>query len=84
MQLIEMRAIRPLSGDYGRKAPGERFVTDDRTAMRLASKGAAEYYFPPLPRFEVAPRIQEERKIIVPQQQPEPVNTPKRRGRPRK
>jgi hypothetical protein len=49
LYLVKLRAIRSLTGDYGRVEPGGTFTTDSRTAERLESRGLAERFRPPEP-----------------------------------
>lgn len=66
-----MKALRPLTGEYGRKNPGERFVTNSQHAETLAAKGLAEYYYPPVEAMYTAPKPPDrETKVIVPMPEP--------------
>jgi len=44
--LVRLRAIRPLSGDYGNKNPGDWFSCPSRQAERLEAKGLASRTLP--------------------------------------
>ena len=44
---IELTALRPLCGTYGKVLPGNRFTTDSETARYLEARGLAERYHPP-------------------------------------
>lgn len=44
---VDLTALRPLCGDYGRVMPGVRFTTDNETARSLEMRGLAQRYHPP-------------------------------------
>jgi hypothetical protein len=45
MHYVELIALKPLCGDYGRPERGHRFKTDNVTAQTLESTGSAERYY---------------------------------------
>jgi hypothetical protein len=47
--MIQLIAIKPLSGSYGHVHPGQVFSTNEAAAMDLESRGLAYRYFSPAP-----------------------------------
>jgi len=63
-------AIRQLTGDYGRVAPGGVFAAESDVAESLMSRGLARLYHPPMVE---APAPVLETKVITPETQAVPV-----------
>lgn len=86
---VKLSAIRPLSGSYGKVSPGAPFVTDNRTAESLMSRGLAERYRETIPTIEVRVKMMAsvENKMISVREnkvdQTEPQEQPKHRGWPK-
>lgn len=49
--MIQLTAIKPLSGSYGHVHPGQIFSTTEAIAMDLESRGLAYRYFEPTPVY---------------------------------
>lgn len=65
MRLVTLRALKPLSGDWGRTPEGGIFTTYDRAAEQLEARGLAERYYPPdPPKMEAPP---ENKMLAVPE-----------------
>lgn len=60
--MVLLKALRPLTGDYGKVSPGEIFEAEDDVAVSLESRGLAE-------RFHFASKMQpaHENKMVKPE-----------------
>ena len=56
LHLVELVALKPITGDWGIAHPGQRFKTDNRTAESLESRALAERYFEPPKMMQAAPQ----------------------------
>jgi hypothetical protein len=65
----QLKAIKPLSGNYGRVEPGAVFFCQDDIAEQLEARGLAYRYYPPAPRRDPESFVPTYKtKVIAPEQ----------------